>query len=397
MVWLILLEVHLTRGDIFDTVDVLGAHSGTSDLNGFINLHRAWSKKFRTKNQCQKHKPLSAILIFPFYTHQERLLMFLQYNKCSMSQNQLKHSYICDSVADLLNWLWLGTGKDALNIFHPHLGFRGLNVLLWLSGRASISKIFYYFIIHHKGSTFRLVFPDRTLPQLWCPQLSSYCDPNDGPWRWTDMCHFNTIPLVIYFVSRTANPDPDRLLGISSLKEKYLVHPVTTPWCLVDTEGEQRKWELRGRGEVSMLGQRNLLALKLWRGWWRKGFSEWVLEMCISHLKEKAELLQPCIHGNHLRTNSSPCWGLLFLQRKWLKEVKVRKLRTEDETSHVDFICYTSKKPSNCKYQWAMSDYLAKYQSPFLRALSRTPDAETEWHLEAETLMSWDHYANCLT
>lgn len=47
-----------------------------------------------------------------------------------------------------------------------------------------------------------------------------------------------------------------------------------------------------------------------------------------------------------------------------------------------------SEKPSNCKYQWAMSDYLAKYQSSYLRALSGTPDAETEWHLEAETLMS---------
>lgn len=73
---------------------------------------------------------------------------------------------------------------------------------------------------------------------------------------------------------------------------------------------------------------RNPLALKLWRGWWRRRGHR----MCVSHLNEQTELLQPCIHGNHLRTNLSPCWGLLFLQRKWLKEVKVRKARTEDET-----------------------------------------------------------------
>lgn len=137
--------------------------------------------------------------------------------------------------------------------------------------------------------------------------------------------------------SRTANPDPECFLGISSLTQNCFVHPhYLSVWCRVDTDrGAERearvevKWARKGGRETSLI----------WNGEEAdggEGFSEWDSEMCVSHLKELAELLLPRIHGNRLRTNSSPCWGLLFLQRKWLKAVKVRKPRTQDDTSHAD-------------------------------------------------------------
>ena len=82
-------------------------------------------------------------------------------------------------------------------------------------------------------------------------------------------------------------------------------------------------------------------------------------------LREQTELLQPYIHGNCLRHNFIPCWGLLFVEWKWVKEVKLRTQRVGSETSvedthplsaallkivltaHVDAQCLTMKTLSN--------------------------------------------------
>lgn len=85
-------------------------------------------------------------------------------------------------------------------------------------------------------------------------------------------------------------------------------------------------WELLGRGEVGTLGQKHPGFKTVKRLDEEKG---WVRGAQNIRLKKQTKLLLPCIHGNHLRTNLSPCWDLLFLQRKWLKEVEVRKPRTE--------------------------------------------------------------------
>lgn len=50
---LIVPQVHLgnfTHEGIFDSLDVLGAHSGKSEPSGFINHHRAPCRESRTKD-----------------------------------------------------------------------------------------------------------------------------------------------------------------------------------------------------------------------------------------------------------------------------------------------------------------------------------------------------------
>lgn len=77
----------------------------------------------------------------------------------------------------------------------------------------------------------------------------------------------------------------------------------------------------------------------------------------------------------------------------------MRKPRTEDETSQTDTY------PPSASLLKVLSIALlpigqqlcvldTKYQSSYVRALSGAPDAAIEWHPEACTLMSWDHYAN---
>lgn len=56
-----------TRGICFDTFDVLGAHSGTSEPSGFINHRRTPCGESKTKI----HTPLSTIFVLPLYTHQD--------------------------------------------------------------------------------------------------------------------------------------------------------------------------------------------------------------------------------------------------------------------------------------------------------------------------------------
>lgn len=76
-----------------------------------------------------------------------------------------------------------GNRVEKTNYLHQHTKYFPLrfsepcilNVLLWLSERASTREIFYHFIIHW------CTFPD--LPPPTCLQLSSYRDPNMGHWR----------------------------------------------------------------------------------------------------------------------------------------------------------------------------------------------------------------------
>lgn len=127
------------------------------------------------------------------------------------------------------------------------------------------------------------------------------------------------------------------LFGIWEFKRELHGPPLTSPWHLSKLDAEQ-EWK-SCRIEVTWLdtlGQKHPAWL-----WNREeagggdGFSGWGPEYA-SRLKEQRELLQPYIHGNRLWTNFIPCWGLLFLRRKWIKEVKVRKPRTENETSIAD-------------------------------------------------------------
>lgn len=51
-----------TWGHFFDTLGILGAHSGTSEPSGIINHRgRALRGDSKTKQRCQKHKLLSAV------------------------------------------------------------------------------------------------------------------------------------------------------------------------------------------------------------------------------------------------------------------------------------------------------------------------------------------------
>lgn len=61
-----------TWGLFFDTLDIWGAHSGTSEPSGIINHHgRALRGDSKTKQCSQKHKLLSAVFVLPLYIHQE--------------------------------------------------------------------------------------------------------------------------------------------------------------------------------------------------------------------------------------------------------------------------------------------------------------------------------------
>lgn len=114
--------------------------------------------------------------------------------------------------------------------------------------------------------------------------------------------------------------------------------------------------ELLGRGEVGTLGQKPPGFKTVKRLDEEKGLAGAAQN---SRFEKQTKLLLPCIHGNHLRTNLSPCWDLLFLQRKWLKEVKVRKPRIRDETSrHSSSVSCTLENLSHWKYQWTVSHYL---------------------------------------
>lgn len=164
------------------------------------------------------------------------------------------------------------------------------------------------------------------------------------------MCHLITVPLVIQiflfflFFRHSTSQGLQTLTPVAYSEYRIWQRttwsaPLSSFWRLskfvTEQRGEERRrGELQGRGEVGLETPCFWNCEEAAGG---EGFSEWGDQnMCVQHLKEQTEQLQPCIHGNQLRTNLSPRWGLLFLQRKWLKEVKVRKPRTEDETSLAD-------------------------------------------------------------
>lgn len=66
-----------TQGHFFDTLDILGAHSGTSEPSGIINHHgRALRGDSKTKKCCQTHKLLFTVFVLPLYAHQETRVAF---------------------------------------------------------------------------------------------------------------------------------------------------------------------------------------------------------------------------------------------------------------------------------------------------------------------------------
>lgn len=171
-----------------------------------------------------------------------------------------------------------------------------------------------------------------------------------GPWRHGDTCVISSLFNLsssfflfcffkTFYISRTANPNPVAYSKYRIWQRTTWSAPLSSFWHLskfvTEQRGEERRrGKLQGRGEVGLETPCFWNCEEAAGG---EGFSEWGDQnMCVQRLKEQTEQLQPCIHGNQLRTNLSPRWGLLFLQRKWLKEVKVRKPRTEDETSLTD-------------------------------------------------------------
>lgn len=227
------------------------------------------------------------------------------------------------------------------------------------------------------------------LLQLPFPKFS-VCDNNDPNWRWADTCHFATIPLVIelfFLLDKTRLKDckPWPLArNMAAFLTKLIFRSYTfcpPPSDVCQSRMEKRKGRRAVRQRWRGHSGSNHTALKRKRGLVKeKGLMSGAQNMFAvsGERKKKTEQLQLCIHGNHLRTNSSPCWSLLFLQRKWLKEAKVRKLKTEDEDSHADtyplWAC-TSENRSHWKYKWTVSHYGdTEYQLSYLKALYGAPD-----------------------
>lgn len=70
---------YFTHDVFFDTLVILGAHSGTSEASGIINHHgRALHGDSKTTKCCQMHKLLSTVIVFPLYTDQQSVSPSMQ-------------------------------------------------------------------------------------------------------------------------------------------------------------------------------------------------------------------------------------------------------------------------------------------------------------------------------
>ena len=166
MAWLI-FSTKSTFGkheDIFDTLDVLGAHSGESEPSGFINHHRAPCRQSRRKKEQapKAHASAHNLCFLLVCTHQDASVLSFDVSSVRWqliwSKKFPKSSWGNNGFVSLLHIGWTDFGKatkyERKTIFtsiQSTLRFRDtLNVLLWLSERASIREIVYCFIIHHK-------------------------------------------------------------------------------------------------------------------------------------------------------------------------------------------------------------------------------------------------------
>lgn len=163
------------------------------------------------------------------------------------------------------------------------------------------------------------VFLTGPFMQLPCPQLSTCCDPNMGPWRRVGASvvsppfHLSSSFLFRQSVSRgPADPNPDRLLGISSSTEKLHDPPLLPPSDVCQSRTRRERGgggSCRGRGEMGIVGQgppgfesvkRELVE--------EKGFSEWGPRICVSRLKGNR---QSCSSPVSMATISGPTLVLI--------------------------------------------------------------------------------------
>lgn len=180
-------------------------HSGKSQPSGFINHHRALCRKSRTKEPLPKAHPSVHNLCFAsLYSSRHNCAIFWCFFNIPTAHLKLKvqkfnsrnHVFVV-AMLQFFSELALvrQQGKKGKLYLHQHTKYFQsllkfskayiLNVSLWLSERASIREIFYYFITLQKdyqSNWYTLL--DRLLLQLLFTQLSSCCDPNMGPWRW---------------------------------------------------------------------------------------------------------------------------------------------------------------------------------------------------------------------
>lgn len=88
----------------FDTLDILGAHSGTSEPSRIINhCGRALRGDSKTKMCCQTHTLLSTVFVLPLCVHQETRVAFDAASRCSQ---------LIWSQSKCLDFHWKNWGGD---------------------------------------------------------------------------------------------------------------------------------------------------------------------------------------------------------------------------------------------------------------------------------------------
>lgn len=76
------------------TLDILGAHSGTSEPSRIINHHgRALHGDSKTRKRCQMHKLLSTVLVSPLYTHRQMHVSTLMPISDGLNSSEAKTSF----------------------------------------------------------------------------------------------------------------------------------------------------------------------------------------------------------------------------------------------------------------------------------------------------------------
>lgn len=99
-------------GTFFDTLDILGAHSGTSEPSGIINHRgRALRGDSKTKKCCQMHKLLFTVFVRPLYAHQETRVAF---------DAAFRRSQLIWSQNKCLDFHWKNWGCNTSSAVTPH-------------------------------------------------------------------------------------------------------------------------------------------------------------------------------------------------------------------------------------------------------------------------------------